>query len=364
MKWIMPLLVIAVSAGPALAQRQSPTLDSLETRARIDSSDAEAHYDLGVQYWLAERYDDAERAFRRAVSIEPRHASGHLALGYVPYLRHKKLWKQRQKGEVPSEFAATVTEASRSHRLAYMINPFVGLGELDYIFVGPWLRVELSEKERERMSPMFFLYRGMTLAQLREWLPALSDLHEVLERLETARSEQSADAYLPLAAAEVKYVIAVIEDRAGRSADAVRRLQEVLLEDVGLFMAHSRLAEIHEAKGRTRPAITERRRALALNPGDPSLVYELGVTLARAGLLHEADTVLTRASELNPRNPRIPRMTGLVRHQLGDAARARAAYERFLAIAPSRFQREITEVTEKLQQLDKPSGSQELPSAN
>ena len=77
-------------------------------------------------------------------------------------------------------------------------------------------------------------------------------------------------------------------------------------------------------------------------------MYDLGVTLARAGFLHQADTTLTRALELNGRNPRIPRMVGLVRHQLGDAPRAREAYERFLAIAPTSFGREVAEVKAKL----------------
>jgi len=337
---------LALAYAPA-ASAQKPEaieLDSLERRARIDSADADLQYDLGMGYVWARRYDEAEQAFRRAVAIEPRLAPAHLGLSYLPYLRSEKLWKALMKGKVPREQQPVVEEARRHRRDAYMIDPMVNSG---LVIMPWWVRAELSEKEKSKMPPGFFWYRGITLARAGDWYRAQTELEEALARI-SELAEESIDETLPLAVNEVRYSIAVLEIRQGKLSAAARRLREVLTHDIGMYMAHVRLAEIHERNGAWRSAILERRRALEVAPDDPSLVYDLGVTLARAGVLYEADTVLTRALELNERNPRIPRMAGLVRAQLGDAGRARMALERFLAIAPSRFEAEIEEARARL----------------
>ncbi|MGE5926396.1 MAG: tetratricopeptide repeat protein [Gemmatimonadota bacterium] len=347
MRGTVAIVALLGVASPLQGQgRDGVKLDSLERQLRTDSADADLHYAVAQLYIGAKRYDDADRAFRRAIEIEPRFAQAHLAISYLPFIRDEKLWKAVNRGKVSPAQEPIVEAARRSRKTAYMIDPLVNSG---VVFVPWWVKVQITEAERAKLPPFFFVYRGLVLARAQEWTEAVSELQEGLARMATEVDEEDEDAeILPLVANEVRYVMAVVEMRSGRTVAATRHFQEVLTNDLGMYMAHVRLAEIHERNGAWRSAIAERQRALDTSPDDPSLVYDLGVTLARAGFLHQADTMLTRALELNGRNPRIPRMVGLVRQQLGDAPRARAAYERFLAIAPTSFGREVAEVRAKL----------------
>jgi Flp pilus assembly protein TadD len=116
-------------------------------------------------------------------------------------------------------------------------------------------------------------------------------------------------------------------------------------------MAHVRLASIYEDSHRTQAALEERRRAVATNPDDASLLFDLGESLARAGELAEAHSVLRQARDANPRNVRALYVLGRVASQIGEKEEARDAYQRFLALAPSRFADQKTEVEHRLQEL-------------
>ena len=125
---LAPLLVLAqpVSLG-AQNIKLSSSLPDLEAVARKDSNDAQALYNVALGYWSKKRYDDAERALRLAVTIEPRFAAGWLALGVLPYGRRPKLREQVSKGKVPDEWKPVLQEAERMTRKAFLIDPFVDL---------------------------------------------------------------------------------------------------------------------------------------------------------------------------------------------------------------------------------------------
>ncbi|HEX6644280.1 MAG TPA: tetratricopeptide repeat protein [Gemmatimonadales bacterium] len=344
----MTVVVLFLAVAPALQaqRRDKASLDSVEQAIRVDSLDADLHYALAQLYIGARRYDDADRLFRRAIEIEPRFAEAHLAISYLPYIRDEKLWKAAMRGKVPAAQQPVVDEARRFRRNAYMIDPMVNSG---VVIVPWWVRSQWTEAERAKLPAIVFVYRGLVLARAQEWTDAVGELKYGIARMEKEiDEEEDDDETLPLVVNEVRYVLAYVEMQSGLTSAAAAHFREVLTNDLGMYMAHVRLAEIHERNGAWRSAISERRRALDASPDEPSLVYDLGVTLARAGQLREADSALTRALELNALNPRIPRMAGLVRHSLGDHARARAAYERFLAIAPRSFTQEIGEVKAKL----------------
>ncbi len=114
-------------------------------------------------------------------------------------------------------------------------------------------------------------------------------------------------------------------------------------------MAHVRLATIYEDLHRPRGALEERRRAVAANPDDPGLLFDLGNALAKAGEPAEAQGVLRQARAANPRHVRTLYVLGWVEEQLGDTAAARDAYRQFMALAPSRFGAQKAEVALKLQ---------------
>jgi Flp pilus assembly protein TadD len=121
--------------------------------------------------------------------------------------------------------------------------------------------------------------------------------------------------------------------------------------DLSFYMAHVRLAEIYQAQGQWDHAILERHRAIDANPDDPSLVFDLGVTLADAGHDSEAESALQQASQANPRETRATYTLGVVESRLGRAEDARAAFKQFLALAPSRYMSMRDDAAERLASL-------------
>lgn len=119
------------------------------------------------------------------------------------------------------------------------------------------------------------------------------------------------------------------------------RYQEALTNDLGLYMALVRMADIYEAAGMFDQAITARRNAVNASPDDPTLMLDLGKTLANAARWAEAEGPLRESAAANPHDPRAPFYLGLVFENLGRKDDARAAFTRFIAIAPSRYERQI-----------------------
>ncbi len=113
-------------------------------------------------------------------------------------------------------------------------------------------------------------------------------------------------------------------------------------------MAHVQIARIFEARGQWLKAADECRRAIAINPDDPSLLYDLGVTLGRGNRLQEAEEVLLQARKANPRDPRVPYVLGLVQISLHKNAEARESFQQFIAMAPSRYKNQTEDAHRRL----------------
>jgi hypothetical protein len=89
------VLLLSVLGGSVVAaQQQIPIplpLKLVEESVARDSNDASAQYYIALAHWNAKRYDDAERALRLAMMLDPKYAEPHLALAFLPYARRPKL---------------------------------------------------------------------------------------------------------------------------------------------------------------------------------------------------------------------------------------------------------------------------------
>ena len=358
---------IAAQTKPA-----EPTLSDLETRARQDSNDAGALYALGLRYWDLKRLDDAEKQFKQAVSVDPRYAPAYFALSFLPYDRRPKLWKEESKGHVPPEWRPVLQQADQMRHKAFIIDPLVDFrvigatpppedmvvipeyGDyttifLFYLGVGAFgvARYQLSYsafqhyvdraykgQPADSIPDDVFFYRGMAAAHLSLWPAAISDVQTLLDR-SLKREHTDSLIQIPLNTNDYRYIVALLKQRAGRPADAMTLYKEVLANDLGMYMAHVRLADLFEQYQMWDDAVTERRRAVEANPEDESLVRDLGATLAHANHAADAETVLHQAIDANPRDPGAPYLLGVVEQQLNKLTDARAAFTRFLALAPS-----------------------------
>ncbi len=342
--------------------------------ATVDSNDARAHYEAGIAYWAAKRWDDAERALRLAVQIEPRYPQAWLALGWLRYARRPKLWEQlRKPRDLPESLTAVVREADVLQRRAFVIDPLVDLGIMSavvphqrrrfvfgrglvFVLESPfdafrdghyntayfYFNAAIQRASRDSVPPSVLWYAALSAAHLSYYDDAIADLQALLARAE--RVEQDSIVHVPLRTNDFRYVLALMRLWAKKPADARSSLEDLATNDVGFYMAHVKLAQLYGSYEMWSNAVAEGRLAIAANPDDPSLLTDLGVLLRQADSLKASAAVLQQSMDANPRDPRPPYYLGLTELELGSADEARAAFQRFLAMAPTRDSAEIAEV--------------------
>jgi len=385
--WLLLAVAVAIGTNLAGAQFRLPKkLDELETLAHKDSNDAAAHYNLALGYWNAKRWDDVDRELHLAVSIEPQFADGWLALSRLPFGRRNKLWDDIAEHRVSPDFQPKLDEAWREYERAFIINPLVDLRieaaarppksaywiateELttlyDYLFGGfddiesgnyqgaynrfnRFINDQDTPADREALPEFIYYFRGLAAAHIDRWDDAIGDFERLLNNAEHRHSPDSLLYYIPIETNQYRYMLGVLYQRAGKLEDAVRYYRAALENDIGLYMANSRLAAIAETNLNWPAAIKERRAAVNANPDDPSLQLDLGKALAGSGDWAGAEQTLKQAMDANPRDSRVPYYLGVVEQQLNKKEEARASFDRFIALAPSRYARQVENAKQRL----------------
>ncbi len=382
---------VAIAVSPAVGQRLklSASLSELEARVRTDSNDAAAHYNLALAYWNAKQWDAVDRELRLAVTIEPQFAEGWLALSRVPFARRLRLWEDIAENRVPAEQRPSVEESYRLYQRALLINPLVDLrieaaarpGRSPYWMASEWLQ-DLYDRffggfddiqsgnyagafnrfdrlvqeaptraDREALPEFVYYFRGLAAAHISRWDEAIADFERLLAKADERQPRDSLLYYIPVETNQYRYLLGVLNHRAGRLSDAERFYRTALENDIGLYMAHARLAAIAESRGDWPTAAAERRAAVNANPDDPSLLLDLGRTLSAGGDFPAADEALKQALAANPRDSRGWYYIGIVEQQLNKEEEARAAFTRFVALAPSRYVRQIEDAKQRLAKL-------------
>lgn len=383
------LVLTAVAVNVASAQQpklKPPRLEELEASARQDSLDPEAHFRLAARYYSLKRYDDEERELRTTIAIDPRYAPAYLWLGDLPFDRRPKLWKDFWKNKVADELKPAVDESVRLWQQAVIIDPladyrvrgtsappedmvvipdyggittdyllFLGLGafgatryELAYNGLDLWAQRTFANKPQDSIPDFLFWYRGLAAGHVRAYNKAIADIQVLYNRSLKAERTDSLLPF-PLRTNDYRYVLGVLNQVWGRSGESIRLFEETLSSDLGLYMAHVRIAQIYRAHQMWDKSIGEAQRAVETNPNDPSSVRELGVILDEAGRAADAATTLQQAATANPRDPQTLYHLGIVQHKLGQPAQARETLTRFIAMAPqSRYERELADARQRL----------------
>ncbi|MBI1967919.1 MAG: tetratricopeptide repeat protein [Gemmatimonadetes bacterium] len=368
---------------------------ALEARVAEDSTDAGTSYRLAIFYYLAKRYDDEQRLLRRVTALDPRYAPAYLALADSAYERRPKLYEEVRRNRVPREWQAAVERSQRMQRQAYLIDPladfrvrgteappegvvtigidrdmlnaasdagkvltdyllYLGLTmfyatryELSYEAFRKYVERAYGTKPHDSIPDFVLWFRGLAAGHRGIYNVAIEDFQTLLDRSLKEERKDSLIPY-PLRTNDYRYTLAVLHQAARRPADALRLYQESIANDLGLYMAHVRLAEMYRQFKMWPQAIEEQQRAIATNPDDPTAQYELGVILAETGKPAEAEEQLRQAMARNPLDPRIPYRLGLVAQQLNKPSEARAAFERFIALGATRYDRQLADAKQRL----------------
>ena len=385
---VMLLLTLLWGAALPAQQLKLPVaLSELEARVRRDSNDAAAHYNVALGYWNARRFPEAEHALKEAISIEPRFASALLALAFLPYAQNRKLWDQELENTVPRELKPVVEQAGRYYARAFMADPLVEMtimgavnphkvnmldaeeyfGEVIGLYIQGFqdcqdgkyadgvgrfttlIREIGGERFPQRVPHGVLWYQGVAAGHIGRYDLAIANFQRLVDASVSAQEKKQNDLIrVPLQTNEYRYFLATMLQLAGRSEEALTLYREVLSNDVGVYMANVQRASIYEGQKRYAEAIAERRAAINANPDDATLLLDLGVTLGKAGQLAEAEQVLAEAVERGPRDSRALYWLGVAEVQLGKKDEARAAFTRFIAQAPSRFERQVAAARQRL----------------
>jgi tetratricopeptide (TPR) repeat protein len=377
--------------APLAAQKiqLSASLSDLESRAKKDSNDAAAHYNVALAYWNAKRWDDVDSALHRAVRLEPEFAAAYMALAALPYARRTQLFQEEYEHRVPHEWEAKIDESERMYRRAVMIDPLVEV-RIGYVMLptqnnlpnslrvleGDWIGEYWDGEEMyfdgkyqeayvrfqrvynqlnagahgDRLWNTLLFWHGLAAAHQNQHEEAVKDFQGILDNylnLE-AQAKDSSLQIIPLRTNEFRYILAVMQQRASHFNEAISLYREVAQNDIGLYMAHVRLADIYEDHNMMPQAVAERQAAVTANPEDASLLLMLGKSLARVGQWADAERTLQQAAEANGRDARIAYFLGIVEQQLQKPADAKAAFNRFLSLAPSRYAAQIADAKQRL----------------
>ena len=231
------LALCLVSVGPQNLHSQRArllvSLPELQARLGQDSLDPVAHYDVALGYWVAGRFDDAERSLRRSVTIEPKFAPGHLGLAFLPYARRPKLWNEERKDKVPADWVAIVEESDRAYRRAFLIDPLVDL-KIFGLVIPPREAIVIGRNATETYAA---LVRGFECFWDGQYAQSYDWLNSVLLKLDRGKEKDAPDVllwYHGLAAAHVH-----------RYDDAMNDFQRLLTRALAKEETDTLVPELH-----------------------------------------------------------------------------------------------------------------------
>lgn len=258
---------LAAVAGLAVVCRW-PLLSSDLMRAITENNLATALYE-------ANRVEDAEAHYRRALAIRPDYAAAHSNLGAL----------LRATGRVE--------DAIRHYREAIRLQP-------DHVTARYNLGNALLANGRPLEAAEQF---QQVLARDPDSVEARTNLGAALAtagRLEEAAAALRTALRIDPASAEAHRNLANVLDEMGHPDEAIRHFEQALTVKPDYFEAHYDLGRTLLARGEVSRATVHLQRAVALDPGSADAHNNLGVALASAGRLEEAVTHFARALTLRP----------------------------------------------------------------
>jgi tetratricopeptide (TPR) repeat protein len=254
---------------------------------------------------------EAVAEYRKAIELNPKHASSHNNLGNA-------LHAQGQ-----------VAEAIAEYRKALEFNPQLASAHNN---IGRALR------DQGQLDDAITEYR-----QALRLNPRLPQVHYNLANALKAQGKvteaigglRAALALNPNFAEAHNNLGKALQDQ-GQLGEAVEEYRKAVAINPKLAAAHGNLARALKIQGKLDDAIDEYQKALALAPKDVPMHHNFGNALQEKGRLDEAVAEYQKAIDLNPKYPLAHGALGDVRLREGRFAEARASTRRCLDLLPER----------------------------
>jgi len=332
-----------------------PRPELVDTTA--DPNDALSYYRLGDSV-RRDLPGLADRAFYWALRLDPTFADAYFARWTL--LRREFPWREMPDGSIRRIFvvqpnAVLATDSLLGIAVAY--SPFLE-GSLDFprwiinvdarraardqIMAGMRaygrrdFRKAVTEWakaiEKEPAAVLLHVPRAYAWVRLDEPDSAIGDLMVLVKRLELVQRDSSMAAYY--SKEYLYYAIGMLHAIKQRYEEARAAFEQALLENLGFYMAHVRLAGTAALLEDTATALNELQTASLIRADDPlALVYHASL-LINAGRVPEAERQLHAALRADSDYALPHVFLGLAAETRHDTATARAEYGRYLARAP------------------------------
>ena len=320
-----------------------------------DPNDAMAYYRLGDSVRRTTP-GLADQAFYWALRLDPTFADAYLARWML--LRQQFPWREMPDGSIRRLFdvepnAAIATDSLATLAVAY--SPFLE-GTMDV----PWWVLQESKSERgpataglrayslgnyrkavdewakalreEPRAMMLRIPRAYAWVRLNEADSAIGDLTTLVRRLDIVQRDSAFARYY--SKDFVYYAIGLLQASQNRYEQARSAFEQALVENLGFYMAHVRLAGTAAALSDTSTAITELQTAMLIRGDDPLALVFYASLLIGTGRLTEAEYQLHAALRADSDYALPHVFLGLAAEQRHDTTMARAEYGLYLARSP------------------------------
>jgi tetratricopeptide (TPR) repeat protein len=301
-----------------------------------------AHLALANFYWVTEQWTGAEGALRRAVEIDPRSPLANRALANF-YLATNR----RAEAEAPLKavFEATKGQAAAIALAEYYIaiaNETAARAILEPMLSDPRMRSEADIRlaaldyrngrsaEAYRRLNEVLTNDSVNLQALIARSSFLLADHKLDESLKSAmaatnRHPSSTAAY---------FALGRVQTARSQTDAAIAAYQEVLRLNPRATAAKIALAQLHLAEGRPNSSVVFAQEALANEPsnGDAQLVYVRA--LLTQGELQRAEFELKQLVARFPKSAEVQTQMGMLLGRKHENAAARTRFERALELEP------------------------------
>jgi tetratricopeptide (TPR) repeat protein len=291
----------------------------------------------------AGRVAEAERAYRRILAVDPRHADSLHLLGMIEH--------QAGRPETAAQMIreAIAIDAKQAHYHANLGTVLQAQGKLEEAAVGYQRALDLKPDSAEVHVNVGNILQAQgrldeAVAHYEEALAIKPEMAEAFYNLGNARQAQGK---LDDAVACQERALALKPDYAdahnnlgvalaalGRTADAIVHYERALDLNPRQPNVHNNLGVALTAQHRFAEGIGHHELALEINPRDAAAYCNMGIALVAQGRLAEGIVQYRRALELNPGYANAYSNLGIALASQGRSADAIACYEQALLLNP------------------------------
>ena len=318
--------------------------DGFELLSRVDPSDVQARYNLGMALQALGEVDEAMENYRLALQLKPDYAAAHNNLGTLlesngaadEALEHFRRALAAQPDFAQAHYNVAnalqargdldgavqhfrqALEADRNYVEAHynLGNALAAHGKVDEAIAHYLSAVDIDE--------------GFAAAHynLGNTLRALGRLDEAIDHY---RRALQADA--SLAAAHNNIGLAL--EAQGEIESAIDTYRMAIAVDPDLAAAHKNLAILLQSQGRTDEALQQLREVLRIDPDDAQANYNLALGLQSMGRFEDALPHLRRMVESRPGDARLRHNVGLALLSSGRTDEAMREFREASRLQPS-----------------------------